>query len=91
MPPRYAKKVDRSQGEIVDALRDCGVLVAVIGEPVDLLTWYRGKFLALEVKTPGEPKHSKKRCERQDAFIAATGCPVVKTVSEALTAVLGVF
>ena len=84
---RYARKVDAAQPKIVETLREAGVVVEIIGEPVDLLTWYRGKFLPLEVKTPGEPKHSSERCQRQDKFIADTGCPVVETPLQALAVV----
>jgi hypothetical protein len=86
---RYARKVDKSQGPIVDALRAAGVWVEIIGEPVDLLCFYRGTFTPLECKTPGEPKHSKKRCERQDTFLRETGCFIVKTPEQALKAVIG--
>lgn len=86
----YARRMtrpDSNQSQIVDALRQAGVIVEVIGQPVDLLTYFRGRWLAIEVK-PLKKTHSKPQ-KKQTDFIAATGCPVVKTVQEALTAVVG--
>ena len=85
---RRAAKRDLSEPAIVDALQKLGALV-YRELPVDLLVFYRGRFMVLECKTEGQPKHSRKRCKGQDDFIKATGCPVVKTPEMALTAVLG--
>jgi hypothetical protein len=84
---RYAKKVDENQVEIVAALRKAGVLVAIIGRPVDLLTFHRGRFLPLEIKRA--KARPRKDQEAQLQFIVATGCPVVKSAEEALCAVMG--
>ena len=82
---RRMTRPDSNQAEIVDALRKMGVWVEIIGQPVDLLTLYRGRWLPLEVK-PLKKTHSKPQ-QRQTDFIKATGCPVVKTVQEAIQAV----
>lgn len=50
---RRAAKVDRSQGNIVAALRKIGAHVTYIKEPVDLLVGFRGRSLVLEIKEPG--------------------------------------
>ena len=50
--PKYAKKVDSNQKEIVDALKKIGCSVMVIGNPVDLLVGYRARNFLLEVKNP---------------------------------------
>ena len=63
--PKYAKKVDGNQQEIVDALRAIGCDVQVIGEPVDLLVGYHARNYLLEVKRPGE----KPRTQKQKDFI----------------------
>ncbi len=92
---RYARKADSSQAEIVAALRKAGVVVEIIGRPVDLLTYYRGRWLPLECKPApeigkrGKPLAVRARTdqERQDAFIAATGVKRVRTALEALAAV----
>lgn len=82
---RRMTRPDSNQEEIVDMLRKAGVIVEIIGQPVDLLTFYQGRWLPLEVKPPVKT-HSKPQ-KRQTDFIAATGCPVVKTALEALVAV----
>ena len=48
---RRAARVDDNQADIVDALRKIGASVYVIGLPVDLLCGYRGRSIALEVKS----------------------------------------
>jgi hypothetical protein len=84
---RYAAKRDFSEPEIVKALEEVGAKV-YRKLPIDLLVYFRGRFHCLEVKTPGEPKHSSKRCKDQDAFIAETGTPIVKTPEEAIVALI---
>jgi hypothetical protein len=94
---RRAKKVDSSQAEIVAALRSAGVHVEIIGRPVDLLTYYRGRWLPLETKPAAEPGiRVKTRAvrrrndqERQEAFCHTFGVPIVRTAQEALAAVRG--
>lgn len=51
-PPKYAKKVDANQGDIVKALEKIGCSVCVIGEPVDLLCGYRGENYLIDAKNP---------------------------------------
>jgi hypothetical protein len=82
----YARKIDLNQTEIVSVLRQAGVLVWVMGQPVDLLTLYRGRWLPLELKS--RTKRPRRDQEKQNAFLALTGCPVVTTVQGALEAVL---
>lgn len=48
---RRAAKVDRNQGEIVEALRAAGASVWVIGLPVDLLVGKNGVTALVEVKS----------------------------------------
>ena len=83
---RYARKVDSTQADIIDALRKAGVRVDIIGRPVDLLTFYRGRWLPVECEGTAK-KRTRKDQERQKAFIEQTGCPVVKTAEEALNAI----
>ena len=87
MPPRYAKKVDATQSAIVDALRKAGVQVWIIGQPVDLLYRWQGKWGLLECKPV---KRNRNDQEKQDRFLASTGTPKVRTAESALQAVLGV-
>lgn len=53
---RYAARTDENQAAIVQALRDAGAYVWIIGLPVDLLVGYKGHTFLVEVKTT-----SKKR------------------------------
>ena len=88
---RYAARKDLVQSDIVDALRAAGVMVWILHTPCDALTYFRGRWLPLEFKTP--TKAGKRRARRdqeaQQAFIAETGCPVVTTPEEALKAIEG--
>lgn len=47
---RRAARVDETQAEIVQALRDGGASVFVIGLPVDLLVGYSGRTALVECK-----------------------------------------
>jgi len=53
---RHAARVDENQKAIVQALRDAGAYVWIIGLPVDLLVGYKGNTFLVEVKST-----SKKR------------------------------
>ena len=47
---RYAARVDANQAKIVQALRDAGAYVWILGLPVDILVGYKGKTVLVEVK-----------------------------------------
>ncbi len=47
---RYAARVDANQQQVVEALRQAGAYVWVIGLPVDLLVGYNGQTFLVEVK-----------------------------------------
>lgn len=87
--PRYAARTDTTQSRIVATLRAAGVRVEIIKRPVDLLTYFRGRWLPVEVKSPTKAgKYRPRRDqEAQQAFIAETGVPVVTSPEEALKAV----
>ena len=63
---RHAARVDVNQKAIVQAMRDAGAYVWIIGLPVDLLVGYKGHTLLMEVKAT-----SKKRLTelQQDFFL----------------------
>ena len=84
---RRMTRPDANQQPIVDALRSCGVHVWPIGQPCDLLTYYRHCWLPLEIKRPSS--RPRKDQAAQNEFLAQTLCPVVRTPQEALQAVLG--
>jgi len=83
---RYAKKTDATQKAIVEALRKVGIKVWIISKPCDLLTYYPAyrRWRPLECK----PEKGKRKDQgEQDAFLALTGVPVVRTPSEAIEAI----
>jgi hypothetical protein len=80
---RRAAKVDNSQKAIVAALRAAGAFVYVIGQPVDLLVFYRS-WILLECKTG---TRRRKDQPAQDAFCKTFGVPIVRTEDEALAAI----
>lgn len=82
---RYAKKRDKAEPAIIQALEQVGAEVFVLDKPCDLLTFYRGRWQPLEVKT-GKYRPRKDQAE-QTAVLSRTGIPVVTTPIEALKAV----
>jgi len=89
---RYAKRVDKTQAEIVAAVRAAGWLVWLIGEPCDALCYRAGVWRTLEIKTPnranGKYKPRKDQAEQND-FCERTGTPRVTTPHEAVAALGG--
>lgn len=84
---RYAKRADKTQAAIVEALRKAGWAVWIIGWPVDLLCWKHGKgFRVLECKTPTKGGRIRIRKDQaaQNEFIELTGTPRVSDPMEAL-------
>jgi hypothetical protein len=67
---RRAARVDENQKAIVQALRDAGAYVWIIGLPVDLLVGYQNHTFLMEIKTD-----SKKRLTtlQADFFAHWTG------------------
>jgi hypothetical protein len=66
---RRAARVDANQAAIVQALRDAGAYVWVIGLPVDLLAGYNGKTWLMEVKTDGKKKLTQLQADFFSAWI----------------------
>jgi len=105
LPPRRAARVDKSQTDIVDALRKLGIGVEIIGKPLDLLVWSRaacphcggalpaGKTEIMEVKNPERTSEqpNSRLTKDQVKFIARWPgkIHVVETVDEAIREVLG--
>lgn len=69
MALRYAAKVDGNQADIVEALRNIGCVVEIIGRPVDLLVGYRTHNFLLECKQKG--KENRKDQQKQRDWMAA--------------------
>ena len=84
---RRAAKIDQNHREVVEALKKlpCEVLsLAQLGGGVpDLLVLFRGRFVLLEVKMPGEKTNAA-----QDAFGARWPVNVVRSPTEAILAVV---
>jgi len=80
-PPRYAKKRDANEQEIVRALRQMGVDVYLLDRPLDLLIEFRGEWIVMEVKT----EEGTMTQDQKDLF-ARTKAPtyLVRGVGEAL-------
>lgn len=86
---RWATRKDAVQKDIVAALEAVHCEVWVMERPVDLLTFYRGRWLPLECKTPERTGRPRKRSDQaqQAALIERTAIPVVTTPLEALQAI----
>jgi hypothetical protein len=80
---RYAKRTDSTQNAIVRDLRRCGVTVWIISRPCDLLTFWAGRWLPLEVK----PLKAGKVTDAQSVLAKNYAVPIVHTFEEALAAV----
>ncbi len=83
---------DVNQPEIVQALRDIGAVVFLIGQPFDLLCALRGKLYLVEIKNPkGKDKvetSQKETIERLKAV--GVEVMVVRSREEAIEAVTAV-
>jgi hypothetical protein len=90
--PRRAKRNDANQSQIVDALRQCGAVVWVMGDPFDLLVRYRRQFFVLEVKNAdgkGRLTDGQQNAIRllQAIEMTSDAVPVVHDAQEALAAI----
>lgn len=84
---RRASRKDANQSRIVKALRDLGVSVYILNEPVDLVTGFRGTLRMLEVKDGDRVPSQRKLKPSQVKFMTEfAGCPVfkVENIYEAL-------
>lgn len=63
--PRYAASVDSNQQEIIDALKQIGCSVVVIGRPVDVLCGFRKRNFLLEIKIPGARPRKDQKAQRE--------------------------
>jgi hypothetical protein len=88
---KYARRVDTTQTEIVDALRKAGWLVWMIEEPCDLLCYHveRGIWRTLECKTANRKDGTyrpRKDQAQQNIFCCITRTPRVTSAEAALEA-----
>jgi len=73
---RYAARVDENQSAIVQALRDAGAYVWIIGLPVDLLVGFRGRTLLMEVKTTSKKRLTGLQADFFEKWTGGTLCRV---------------
>src|SRR5688572_17563535 len=83
---RYAAKRDKSEPVIVQVLRAIGCKV-VVGTDCDLYVAFRERAYLIECKTPGPDEKHRQKIQKQLAEIFGDQYHVVKTPSEALTAI----
>jgi hypothetical protein len=73
---RYAARVDENQAAIVQALRDAGAYVWIIGLPVDLLVGYKDRTLLMEVKTTSKKRLTGLQADFFENWTGGTLCRV---------------
>jgi len=73
---RYAARVDSNQAAIVQALRDAGAYVWIIGLPVDLLVGYKDRTLLMEVKTTSKKRLTGLQATFFEKWTGGTLCRV---------------
>ena len=68
--PRYAKRTDQNQKDIVRLLNDIpGCKCYVLGDPLDLLIGYRGYNFLVELKRPDKINQDSRYTKKQKEFI----------------------
>ena len=83
---RHALRKDDIEPEVVKALRAMGCKVEIIGQPLDLLVWHRGRTLLVECKD-ADGRISKTQAEFMASWPGEYH--VVRSPREAVEAVLG--
>jgi len=73
---RYAARKDENEAAIVQALRDAGAYVWIIGLPVDLLVGFRGRTLLMEVKTTSKKRLTGLQADFFEKWTGGTLCRV---------------
>jgi len=79
---RTAAKRDTAEAAIVQQLRQCGVVVFLLDEPCDLLTYHAGRWQPLEVKTG-----TGRRTKNQTADNVLAPIPIVRDFDDACEAI----
>lgn len=85
--PRFARRVDATQAEIVEAIRACGWQCWFIGEPADLLCYRAGVWRVLECKVGNRKDGTfRQRSDqaKQNEFVYRTNTPIVCTAEQAI-------
>ena len=83
---RYAKKRDKNEPEVVQALKRAGAVVWYIDRPGDILAGYRGRLVMMEIKSKlGKLKPSQVKA-LAEAVIHGLPFYVVRSPEDALAA-----
>jgi hypothetical protein len=92
--PKYNRRPDTSQADIVKGLRAAGYGVEIQGKPVDLRIWHHGRwglnrFVEIETKTLYGKRVPKiildPRQKAQADYCATHGVPYCATLDEAMS------
>jgi len=73
---RRAARVDENQKAIVQALRDAGAYVWIVGLPVDLLVGYKGHTFLMEVKIDSKKRFTGLQADFFQNWKGGTLCRV---------------
>ena len=73
---RRAARVDENQKAIVQALRDAGAYVWIIGLPVDLLVGYQNHTFLMEIKTDSKARFTGLQADFFQNWKGGTLCRV---------------
>jgi hypothetical protein len=73
---RHAARVDENQKAIVQALRDAGAYVWIIGLPVDLLVGYQNHTFLMEIKTTSKKRLTTLQADFFEKWCGGTLCRV---------------
>jgi len=87
MKPRFALQTDHNQQEIIDALRQIGCDVLVVGSPVDLSVGFRSRNFYIECKNPNTDygKHNRSTKTQKDFISSWKGqVRIVASAEEAI-------
>jgi hypothetical protein len=73
---RYAARVDENQAAIVQALRDAGAYVWIIGLPVDLLVGHQNRSFLMEIKSTSKKRFTGLQADFFEKWPGGTLCRV---------------
>jgi hypothetical protein len=86
---RRAARRDDNEKDIIKAMRECGAFVKAVNDEgaFDLLVWYNGHTLLLEVKDGSKPPSARRLTDAEQKFHdewPGNNLYIVKSVQEAL-------
>lgn len=82
---RIAKRRDKNEPPIIDALEKVGAEVWPVDRPCDLIVWFRRTWHLLEVKMPNGRLSVRQAADREQGL--CEGIQTVRTPLEALQAI----